>query len=249
MKQNLKDKYVILVPVYKDKLTHNENLVIQNLFELYNKNQIKIICPKHLQLPAALEQCDAERFDPLFFENISGYNKLLLSHEFYQRFENYKFMLIHQLDAYLFKDELDFWCDLDYDYIGAPWLRDERFIAKLFRSKKVKNRDIIFNKVGNGGLSLRKVNAFLSFFQDHQNSVKAYIHHNLFGIEDVFWSVIAPKYTSFKIPDVTTASRFSLDRKPNLGMKINNSELPFGCHGFEKNKTKGFWKNYINGLE
>ncbi|SDG76416.1 DUF5672 family protein [Psychroflexus sediminis] len=249
MKQNPESKYVIIVPVYKDKLTHNEKLVFENLFELYNKNQISIICPKHLHLPVQLQSLNTERFDDYFFSSISGYNRLLLSFEFYKRFEAHRFILIHQLDAYLFSDNLAFWCDQNYDYIGAPWLRDESFLAKLFRSKKVKDREAIFNKVGNGGLSLRKVNSFLNFIQDHKSLIDLNSHHKLYGIEDVFWSLVAPKYASFKIPDVKTAAGFSLDRKPKLGLKLNNFKLPFGCHGFEKKKTKHFWKNYIKGLE
>ena len=31
-------------------------------------------------------------------------------------------MLIYQLDAYVFKDELLNWANKGYDYIGAPWL-------------------------------------------------------------------------------------------------------------------------------
>ncbi|MFR6542216.1 MAG: DUF5672 family protein [Butyricimonas virosa] len=26
------------------------------------------------------------------------------------------------IDAFVFRDELTYWCTLNYDYIGAPWL-------------------------------------------------------------------------------------------------------------------------------
>ena len=240
--------YQIIVPVYKTSLSHNETLVINNLKQLYNSLDITIISPESLELPSLVSEFKVERFHNSYFKDIKGYNRLLMNHEFYCRFSSIQFILIHQLDAFLFRNELDYWCDQNYDYIGAPWLRDDRFLIKLFRNRRVKKREIIFNKVGNGGLSLRKVSTFVDFFKKNSRIVKINSENELFGIEDVFWSIIAPKHVDFKIPDLKTAAKFALDRKPELGMKLNNFDLPFGCHGFEKNKTKRFWKNYIPEL-
>jgi hypothetical protein len=62
-----------------------------------------------------------ESFPKRYFENIEGYNELLLSASFYERFLDTKYILIYQLDAFVFKDELQEWCDKGYDYI-APWI-------------------------------------------------------------------------------------------------------------------------------
>lgn len=241
-------KYKIVVPVYKSELDHNEKLVVDNLLKLYNISNLCIVGPISISYPIEFSTFEKVKFNDLYFNSINGYNKLMLSREFYERFSNYKYILIHQLDAYLFKDELNYWCEQNFDYIGAPWFRDERKIVKLFRSKKIKERGIIFNKVGNGGLSLRKTKTFLDFISAHKNIINTNISHELYGIEDVFWSIIAPQYYNFKIPMIKKASRFSLDRKPKIGMELNNNELPYGCHGFEKKKTKDFWKKYIPKL-
>ena len=45
------------------------------------------------------------------------------------------------------RDELLDWCNKNYDYIGAPWVKKER--------------DNILLKTGNGGFSLRKSNPIL----------------------------------------------------------------------------------------
>jgi hypothetical protein len=52
-----------------------------------------------------------------------------LSEEFYQAFTDFEFMLIYQLDAFVFRDELADWCRSGYEYIGAPWLRDRDFTS------------------------------------------------------------------------------------------------------------------------
>lgn len=44
----------------------------------------------------------------------------MLSAEFYDRFAAYEYVLIYQLDAFVFADRLAEFCQMGYDYIGAP---------------------------------------------------------------------------------------------------------------------------------
>ncbi|MGL4806544.1 MAG: DUF5672 family protein, partial [Bacteroidales bacterium] len=103
-------------------------------------------------------------------------------------------------------------------------------------------------KVGNGGLSLRKVSSFISFLRNNKNKADHYIErcdfHRFF--EDVFWAVEPQQ--SFKYPTTQEALRFSFDTYPWLCYKENNNTLPFGCHAFTKWKTILFWKQHIAGL-
>src|SRR5690606_20423643 len=110
------------------------------------------------------------RFDNAFFSSIDGYNQLMLTPDFYKTFLDFEFILICQTDAYVFKNDLDFWLDKGFDYIGAPWLDSKnkffnhqwRFafnqVKKIFGSKEKRYTHI--NKVGNGGFSLRNTNKF-----------------------------------------------------------------------------------------
>lgn len=241
-------KFIIVIPVYKANFTTNELLVMNNLIELYGYTKLIFACPNSLNLKSKFNQIKKIRFEDSFFKDISSYNKLMLSLDFYQAFVDYDYILIHQLDAYIFKDEIQQWCKKDYDYIGSPWLSNHNKLLSLFYSKRKTKRIPIFNKVGNGGFSLRKTKTFIDFAQHHHDVIKQYENHKLYGIEDVFWSIIATKYKEFKIPDVNTAAKFALDRKPSMGMKMNSFDLPFGCHGIEKAKTKNFWKQHIKGL-
>ncbi|MCK5681152.1 hypothetical protein KAI46_10130 [bacterium] len=51
-----------------------------------------------------------------------AYNKLLVFPGFWDAFPSFEYMLIAQLDAFVFRDNLDEWCRKGYAYIGAPWL-------------------------------------------------------------------------------------------------------------------------------
>ena len=193
------------------------------------------------------------------FQNIEGYNELLLSSLFYERFLDSEYILIYQLDAFVFKDELKEWCQKGYDYIGAPWIaslkksfwaKNFHLIAKKFRSKKKNDREQIFYKVGNGGFSLRKTASHYAITKQNEPFILDFLRaeeKEIYAIEDVFWSLKAPEFNvNFKIPDYKEALRFAIDRKPKIALELNNNQLPFGCHGINKPKVIEFWKPILN---
>ena len=71
-----------------------------------------------------------------------------MNYDFYNGFRKYKFMLVHQLDAYVFKDDLLYWTKQGYDYIGAPWFEG---------MDNAGTNASLLPEIGNGGFSLRKI--------------------------------------------------------------------------------------------
>ena len=113
---------------------------------------------------------------------IKEYNLLLTSKEFYNKIKGEN-ILIFQMDTCLcsnskYKIE-DF---LIYDYVGAPWIDSKHK-----------------NKIGNGGLSLRKKSKML----EHINKYKYSLKIN----EDVYFS----RSDILNFPDIKTASFFSTE--------------------------------------
>jgi hypothetical protein len=201
-------------------------------------------------------------FDESFFTGIQGYNRLMMSEEFYQAFSDQEFMLIHQLDVFIFQDELAYWCQQDYDYIGAPWLRDRDFTSQVdqiwFEIKQqmatwlnlkkpdgITPREIItLNGVGNGGLSLRRVSAMLSCLKWFKATMAKYDQISMHQYnEDVFWSVEVNRYwTRLRIPDYRTALHFSIEFFPQWAVEhYNHGQLPFGCHAWNIHGTD-YWR-------
>ncbi|RZK99245.1 MAG: hypothetical protein EOO89_31305, partial [Pedobacter sp.] len=116
---------VVVIPLYAvpDKL---ELAFMENGLEKLSEYEFVIACPQDLIIDdhfGKLQTLKTERFENAFFQGIEGYNKLLLSKEFYNTFIAYEYLLIHQADVYVFKNELSYWCSLGYAYIGAPWFR------------------------------------------------------------------------------------------------------------------------------
>lgn len=51
---------------------------------------------------------------------------------------------------------------------------------------------------------------------------------------------------NFTYPDYMEALQFSFDKYPSLCYKLNNNQLPFGCHSWYKRRMKDFWFPIIN---
>lgn len=245
----------IVIPIYKTELSDDEFASLNQCVKLLGEFPIVFIQPKSLDSSSISFNglIHSETFDDSYFKSVMSYNSLLLSSNFYERFEDSEYILIYQLDAYVFKNDLKKWCSKDYDYIGAPWLASpESYIKKtsrLFYSKKKKERESIFFKVGNGGFSLRRVSKSIKIANHLKKEIKENLErdeNDFWVMEDVFWSIKVPEYfPHFKIPDYKEAISFAIDRKPEIGLKLNNNNLPFGCHGFNKPKVVSFWKNFI----
>jgi hypothetical protein len=95
------------------------------------------------------------RFPDKHFQSVEAYSRLLMSQEFYNELTAWSHVLIYQLDCLVFSDELLRWCELPYDYIGAPWFKDF----------KEENCSSGLWAAGNGGFSLRRVDAFLKLLR------------------------------------------------------------------------------------
>jgi hypothetical protein len=253
----------VVIPVYSTKLTHFEELSLKQAKKILHKYPIIFAKPKSLctdKLKEIIPQASSRSFPDHYFYNIKGYNSLMLSDLFYKSFFDFKYILVHQLDAFVFTDQLTSWTLKDYDYIGAPWVKRVIYdlpVIKQFMKiesllKSILNRpdrQNLFNKVGNGGLSLRKIashyNAAIECKDviDDFNKKKRYHLYN----EDVFWSVMVNKYLNKKFiyPDYIEALSFSFDKHPSYCFKLNHNNLPFGCHGWSKKKMLPFWRTKI----
>lgn len=242
-------KAAVVIPVYKNTLTDIERLSLDQCVKVLGNFDLIYACPQGLHPKYENAPGSVEEFDEAYFKNIQGYNKLMLESAFYERFLQYDYILIYQLDAFVFRDELMHWCEKNYDYIGSPWIATKNKISSLlkpFASRSLKNREPIFYKVGNGGFSLRKTRTFYEISKKLKEEINLLLtekKEEIYAIEDVFWSLKVPEYfPDFAIPNYQEALKFSIDRKPNIALKLNNDQLPFGCHGINKPKVINFWK-------
>ncbi|MDR0795953.1 MAG: hypothetical protein LBE79_07895 [Tannerella sp.] len=250
---------IVIFPIYKS-LDEQEKKSVRQGIKMTNGFKHVFIAPESLVLDDSFEEflpVEIVRFENCFFAGIKGYSTLMLSKHFYYRFQDYEFILIHQTDAYVFKPELDYWCNLDYDYIGAPWLEPEKkfknkwrkvvFEAFLHLFFEKSEHCLQYLKVGNGGLSLRKTTAFIEVLEKAPKFLfsfyKKYLIHSL--NEDMFWGIMANRIIKdFNVPNWKRALGFAMETKPATAFQLNDNQLPFGCHAMYKYEPE-FWMQYI----
>lgn len=246
----------VIVPVYREKLEKYERISLEHNLKVLNAYQFVFVRPVGLDISQLLDEypgCQEEVFEDEYFRNIAGYNRLMMSADFYRRFYDTEYLLICQLDVYVFRDELIEWCNLGYDYVGAPWTVPLLFRMPLFKQwRRIfhnKNRTEKDFKVGNGGLSLRKVSSHLKATEQLSNVIQTHLlREKHYSNEDLFFALEVNKYgINFSYPDYKKALQFSFDKYPAVCYKDNRYNLPFGCHAWYKEKMRDFWFPFILG--
>lgn len=261
---------VIVIPVYKNPDV-DELISLRRCCQILSRYEMSLVCPEGFDTSAFHSLWNEyglvikeNRFEVKFFKNIAGYNRLLLSEDFYARFAEYDYMLIYQPDAYVFVDRLEEWCNRGYDYVGAPVLWD--FDESLSKGW-----------VGNGGLSLRRVRAFTDYFMGQKNVIptrslaqridlkskwhtrwlvwclavcgwhnrpKSFANHYIYN-EDQFWCCkLNDTNYRLNIPHALEAVDFAFERFPKELFGIIG-HLPFGTHAWKKYEYEEFWKERI----
>jgi len=255
---------VVIIPFHKTDLSHNEQVALEQCFRILSNHVIVAVKPHGLVLSGAVTRYNfsaIESFDDTFFRSVQGYNELMLSDVFYGRFLAYEYILIHQLDAFVFKDDLAYWCSLDIDYVGAPWMRKKeypnilkaavskslQYFAKRYDIKKhgLPSKKQFDDNVGNGGFSLRRVKKFHDICLSHREKIAEYNsktehHYN----EDAFWAIeVNRKRKVLNIPGYKKALQFAFELAPDRSYCINNQKLPFGCHAWDL--YLDFWRPFF----
>ncbi len=255
-------KVKVIIPLYKNNLSTLEKRSLRQAYTVLSGHPLAIIKPEKLDVTSVLKEfpkVEIISFKNEYFDGIAGYNQLMLSTELYARFLDYDYMLIHQLDAYVFQDDLLEWCSKGYDYIGAPWLKKPVYqwplvrqymslLLKISHWLKKPNKQMLWNRVGNGGLSLRKVKSHHETTLRLKDKINFYLEQERshFYNEDVFWGTeVNRNGIVFSYPDAKEALGFAFDKYPSLCYKMNGNKLPFGCHSWYKRKMKKFWKPII----
>ncbi|MFT4154028.1 DUF5672 family protein [Parafilimonas sp.] len=263
---------IIVIPVYKNRISENEKHSLRQCFAILGRFPVCFVCSHSLKLDCYVKYLPEEacytiqRFSDNYFTSIARYNRFCLSLNFYKRFKDYRYMFLYQLDAWVFKDELLYWCSRNYDFIGAPW----------FEGWGMATPASACIGVGNGGFCLRKIESFIRVLHSfayiipfisvlrslkHNPSIKQFlltiknlsIANNTFYLfnnynfqEDYFWGKIAPeKFAWFKVAGKKQASLFALEGNAPYLFANNKQHLPFGCHAWEK-YNKDFWMKFIN---
>lgn len=238
---------LIVIPIHKTELTNNELFSIQHSLSTLSNWPSCFIVPESLPISGLhthFRQTSVVRFPDSYFKSTEDYSRLLIQEHFYKKFLSFEFILILQPDAIIFRDELGYWCEQPYDYIGAPWYNGYEFSVNLDQFCGNRGR-VVRMHVGNGGLSLRRTQSCINLIKEFPESNQYF--HKTGSNEDFFFGLLGALSNNFEIPNEVTASRFSMEHQPEYYYNINGSQLPMGAHGWSSLAPE-FWLRHLPEL-
>lgn len=233
-------KVAVVIPIYKEILSDSEEKSLIQVKKILGGYNFIFFGPNNLKLDnykKILPDFEWLGFENNYFNSVDGYSALMLSPTFYKKFFSYEYILIYQLDAWVFKNDLETWCNKGYDYIGAPWISK----PPLTKGKpKFDLSPYFVNRVGNGGFSLRKVKSHYRNCLIFRPLLKKFVKN-----EDMFWGLLLYFLNPFfRRPKAKEALNFAFEMEPRKAYKMTNHKLPFGVHAWEKYDAE-FWKEWI----
>lgn len=268
-------KVAIVIPTHKAVPSAFEVISIQQCYKVFPNTPIIFCFPEELET-TKYEQIAKNKnstFNCIYFpkKDFSSFlhnNHLLVTKRFYSKFKNFDYMLLYHTDSFVFRDELAYWCNKGYDYIGAPF----------FDGFKDGDGSEKFWGAGNGGFSLRKISSFLKVCNSFSyirtpkeliaiNKKKRLFERLLFPLklvkhlsisnntfhwfndfydhEDMYWGVFVKRnFPWFKVASIEEAIPFSFEMQAEKLLEKNKNQLPFGCHAWWLYELD-FWKPYI----
>lgn len=270
---NALDKVCIVIAIYSASPSHYELVSFKQCFKILSKHPIYVVAPHDLNLSAyknAVPQFNVIHIDKKWLASRLSYNKLKLSQYFYSLFSKYTFLLTYELDAFVFTDELDNWCDKGYDYIGAPWFDayDEvkgniltvgnsgfslRRIAAIqngirhiyysdpTRFRAIKNTRLLQRSKRVIYKQLNRIEAFISKFSDENKSLQK---ASFLSEDRVISEFMTRSIKDFNLASADDACKFSFEVNPDILLAMNNNKLPMGCHAWWLYDL-AFWRPYI----
>lgn len=225
-------KVAIAIPTHKNSLSRNEKISLLQVRKILKNYDTYFIIPQGLVFDYGMKGIQNIEFNQDEFKSFKSYNKFMLKPDLYLKFKEYDYLLIYQLDAFVFEDKLEEFCNEGYDYIGGPTLQG---MFKFYR-----NEQVLFTQ--NGGFSLRKINSFLSWIEKNKQDIDLM---NYFDSEDSI--IYALRNSGLVHAPIKRALAFSFDSNVKECFRLNDNQLPFGCHAWERYAYE-IWKPFIEGF-
>lgn len=258
------NKYCIVIPIWKETLDCVEEISLKRLYKImiqdsrpdkfedfrdWSAPSIYLVCPTGLDVSEYRkifpEYLMVKEFDPEYFKSTATYSQLCINYDFYNSFNQYEYMLIYQLDCYLFRNEIYSWCEKGYDYVGGPILSTDCGWDTVKKSRK---GDEWKPFVGNGGLSLRKISTFKEITDPNGEFRKRYeltdekLKKVIF--EDKYFCNDLYNIYALEIPSWQEALNFALDMSVDIVYNyLKWKGEPMGIHSVDKNIR--WWKKVI----
>lgn len=229
-------KFCLVTPTHKASINEVENLMLKSSLNLHKNTDHFFCVPDNIPLIFFRRNYPKSTIITISstnFDSPQAYNRLLLSSRFYLMFARFAYLTVLQLDSVLLRN-IEPIVDMNFDYVGAPWRKNIR-VSVLNKKMHGNNKRLFWLpfrnvRVGNGGLSIRKIESMLQVTE--KLKTVSFTNDALSGYqnEDFVISYMCRKL-KMKIPNHLLAERVFVEEY--ISTKSHELE-PYGYHALEK---------------
>jgi hypothetical protein len=240
----MKELVSVLIPILNPELTVLEEMVLRHCLEAVAKYPVILFTYEgadlsHIEMNH--DRLEVLTFKRKYFESRETLSNLFLMEDFYNRFTWSTFILIHELNSWIIKDEIYYWCKQGYDYLHTNPVLDN----SVFKNGKVndfsriiglneKQKKALGRSFKEDGLKLCHVQRMISTLSAKKKEAHQYRQHDHFENKDsLFWELEANRLWPYlRKPTEIVQSRFSqnISHKSEL-FPDNRDKWPTGITG------------------
>lgn len=234
----MKELVTVIVPILEPQINPTEEKLLHHALEILADYPIIFVAGEGADLSVVREHAeniDVVHFPKRFFESRQHLGQLLLMPDFYDRFNWCDFLLIHELNSWVIKDELHYWCKQGYDYLKAgPVLTDAHaapsFLKRITGLSEEEKR-LFGTGYADNGLYLCRIERMTAALKGKRSVAHQYRHNpNLPNADSVFWELEANRF----LPHLRKPTDIVRSHFAQFGVQYQNTTLPFALTGISR---------------
>ncbi|OJV20313.1 MAG: hypothetical protein BGO21_13195 [Dyadobacter sp. 50-39] len=235
----MKELVTVIIPILEPQIDPTEEKLLHHALQVLSDYPIIFVAGEGADLSVVREH--AENFDVVhfprrYFESRQHLAQLLLMSDFYDRFNWCDFLLIHELNSWVVKDELHYWCKQGYDYIKAgPVLtgtdKAPGFLKRISGLSEQEKR-LFGAGYADNGLYLCRIERMTSTLKSKRSVAHQYRHNAGLPYSDsVFWELEANRF----LPHLRKPTDIVRSHFAQFGVRYQNgTSLPFAFTGISR---------------
>lgn len=237
----------VVVPILNPVLSTIERRILDHCEAALGKYSLIFVVSDQADvagLKQAYERAVFVSFSDKYFKTRSTLASLFLMEGFYERFSWCEFLLIHELNSWIVKDELHYWCKQGYDFLRANSEREPGFFDFLGRIRGLSDQQIqiMDTDFAGNGLFLCHIERFVNTLKRKKSEAHAYRHNALLVHKDaLFWELEPNRFwPGLRRPTRIVQKRFSVKLSDQVRPGMNEREAwPFGLTGINDQNIEG----------
>jgi hypothetical protein len=236
----MKELVTVIIPILNPQINPTEEMMLHHCLETLHKYPLIFVAAQGADLSIVREHnenIDVMYFPNEYFHSRKHFASLLLMEDFYDRFNWCDFLLVHELNSWVIKDELYYWCKQGYDYLKSGPVYDSVTQSKggvISRTLGLSDDEkrLFGNGYDDNGIYLCRIERMTKTLKAKNKEAYAYRHdEKLPNADSVFWDIEANRFWPYLRKPSDTVRNYFAQNAVNLN---ENKPLPFALTGISR---------------